>query len=297
MENKGIIVQLAKPDRLFAKCYHDFLDCNLLNGEEKIMFLVLKRFLDIKSDNGNVFPTIETIQEMTGWGNQKITKYIDSLIKKGIIKKVRQGFTKPNIYILSDCPEMWICDNAEEIATITDNQDVKPITAEEHIAELERMGYQVELKRKELASDTEQSIETSTIQNHFTIDKDNTKETKSQAERYTMEDIKALYEYDSLTIQYQAKQTDIDIVFDILYETLNNTKKTTRIGGEYKPTMVVIGKLMKLRPGDLIYSIDKYHEQTERIKNAKSYLLTILYNSREQNHLDLMNLGHHNGDF
>ena len=33
------------------------------------------------------------------------------------------------------------------------------------------------------------------------------------------------------------------------------------------------------------------------IKNVKSYLLTILYNSREQNHLNIMNLGHHNGDF
>lgn len=61
--------------------------------------------------------------------------------------------------------------------------------------------------------------------------------------------------------------------------------------------MVVIGRLMKLQPDDLIYSIDKYHKQTDRIKNVKSYLLTILYNSREQNHLDIVNLEHHNGDF
>ena len=112
-----------------------------------------------------------------------------------------------------------------------------------------------------------------------------------------MKDIKTLYEYDSLIIQYPAKQTDIDIVFDILYDTLNNTKQTIRIGGEDKPQMVVIGKLMKLQPDDLVYSIDKYHEQTERIKNVKAYLLTILYSSKEQQHLDIMNLGHHNGDF
>ena len=102
---------------------------------------------------------------------------------------------------------------------------------------------------------------------------------------------------DSLIIQYPDKQTDIDIVFDILYDTLNSTKPTIRIGGEGKPTMVVIGKLMKLQPDDLVYSIDKYHEQTERIKNVKAYLLTVLYGSREQQHLDIMNLGHHNGDF
>lgn len=112
-----------------------------------------------------------------------------------------------------------------------------------------------------------------------------------------MSDIKMLYEYDSLVIQYSAKQTDIDIVFDILYDTLNSTKQTIRIGSEDKPQMVVIGKLMKLQPENLIYSIDKYHEQDQRIKNVKAYLLTILYSSREQNHLDLMNEGHYNHDF
>ncbi len=112
-----------------------------------------------------------------------------------------------------------------------------------------------------------------------------------------MMDIKMLYAYDSLIIQYLTKQTDIDVVFDILYDILNSTKQTIMIGGEAKSGMVVIGRLMKLQPDDLIYSIDKYHEQTDRIKNVKSYLLTILYNSREQNHLNIMNLGHHNGDF
>ncbi len=91
-----------------------------------------------------------------------------------------------------------------------------------------------------------------------------------------MRNIKALYAYDSLIIQHPAKQTDIDIVFDILYETLNSTKQTIRIGGEDKPGTAVIGKLMKLQPEDLIYSIDKYHEQTGRIKNAKGYLVSNL---------------------
>ena len=55
---KEIIVQLAKPERYYTKCYHDFMDCSLLNGEEKIVFLALKRFLDVNMDIGNVFTTI-----------------------------------------------------------------------------------------------------------------------------------------------------------------------------------------------------------------------------------------------
>ena len=89
MANEKIIVQLASPERYYTKCYHDFMDCNLLNGEEKIVFLALKRFLDVKSEQGKVFPTIETIQDMTGWGNQKVVKYIKSLVKKGVVKKIR----------------------------------------------------------------------------------------------------------------------------------------------------------------------------------------------------------------
>jgi len=297
MADEKIIVQLASPERYYTKCYHDFMDCNLLNGEEKIVFLALKRFLDVKSEQGKVFPTIETIQDMTGWGNQKVVKYIKSLVKKGVVKKIRQGLSKPNIYILADYSTMWTCDTVEDVAAVADNQGVKPLTPAEHIAELERMGYTVQIKEKGLDTEPTKAQHQALDNQNFSKEQNTTDKPKSQAERYTMEDIRALYEYDSLIIQYPDKQTDIDIVFDILYDTLNSTKPTIRIGGEGKPTMVVIGKLMKLQPDDLVYSIDKYHEQTERIKNVKAYLLTVLYGSREQQHLDIMNLGHHNGDF
>ena len=162
---KKIIVQLANPERYFTKCYHDFMDCNLLTGEEKIIFLALKRFLDVKVDDGNVYPSIETIQEITNWGNQKVIKYINSLVKKGIVKKIRQGLSKPNIYILSDYPTMWNCDNLEDMAAVADNKGVKPLTPAEHIAELERMGYKVEIKEKGLVSDSDQTTDTSTQKN------------------------------------------------------------------------------------------------------------------------------------
>lgn len=297
MANEKIIVQLASPERYYTKCYHDFMDCNLLNGEEKIVFLALKRFLDVKSEQGKVFPTIETIQDMTGWGNQKVVKYIKSLVKKGVVKKIRQGLSKPNIYILADYPTMWTCDTVEDMAAVADNQGMKPLTPAEHIAELERMGYTVQIKEKGLETEPTKAQNQAPFNQKLSKEQNTTGKPKSQAERYTMEDIRALYEYDSLIIQYSDKQTDIDIVFDILYDTLNSTKPTIRISGEEKPTMIVISKLMKLQPDDLVYSIDKYHEQTERIKNVKAYLLTVLYGSREQQHLDIMNLGHHNGNF
>ena len=297
MADEKIIVQLASPERKYVKVYHDFLDNSFLTTEEQMIFIVLKSYVDFKGDSGEAYPSMETICKRAKMSEKRARKNINALIKKGIAKKVQRGLTKTNLYTLSDYATMWTCDNVEDVAAVADNQGVKPLTPAEHIAELERMGYTVQIKEKGLDTEPTKAQHQALDNQNFSKEQNTTDKLKSQAERYTMEDIRALYEYDSLIIQYPDKQTDIDIVFDILYDTLNSTKPTIRIGGEGKPTMVVIGKLMKLQPDDLIYSIDKYHEQTERIKNVKAYLLTVLYGSREQQHLDIMNLGHHNGDF
>lgn len=297
MADEKIIVQLANPERKYVKVYHDFLDNSFLTTEEQMIFIVLKSYVDFKEDSGEAYPSMETICKRAKMSEKRARKNINALIKKGIAKKVQRGLTKTNLYTLSDYATMWTCDNAEDVAAVADNQGVKPLTPAEHIAELERMGYTVQIKEKGLDTEPTKAQHQALDNQNFSKEQNTTDKPKSQAERYTMEDIRALYEYDSLIIQYPDKQTDIDIVFDILYDTLNSTKPTIRIGGEGKPTMVVIGKLMKLQPDDLVYSIDKYHEQTERIKNVKAYLLTVLYGSREQQHLDVMNLGHHNGDF
>lgn len=297
MADEKIIVQLASPERKYVKVYHDFLDNSFLTTEEQMIFIVLKSYVDFKEDSGEAYPSMETICKRAKMSEKRARKNINALIKKGIAKKVQRGLTKTNLYTLSDYATMWTCDNVEDVAAVADNQGVKPLTPAEHIAELERMGYTVQIKEKGLDTEPTKAQHQALDNQNFSKEQNTTDKLKSQAERYTMEDIRALYEYDSLIIQYPDKQTDIDIVFDILYDTLNSTKPTIRIGGEGKPTMVVIGKLMKLQPDDLIYSIDKYHEQTERIKNVKAYLLTVLYGSREQQHLDIMNLGHHNGDF
>lgn len=84
-------------------------------------------------------------------------------------------------------------------------------------------------------------------------------------------------------------QQDIDSVMNILYTTMNTIKTTVRIAGEDKPSMVVIGKLMKMHKESIMYAIDKFSEQTERIKNPISYMLTILYNMPEQFNLDIQN--------
>lgn len=289
------IVQTSTPERKFIKVYLDFLNAGLLSGKEQIIFIHLKQYINFANDTGTVrgevYPTLATLAKNVKMSEKTVRTVLQGLQKKGILEIKQQGMNKPNIYKINDSAGMWKAGNAEELRVAVDEIEEKRM-----IDLLTAKGYYIS-KEKGLVSDSDQTADTSTMNYNSSMGNDSTKRAKSQAERYTMEDIRALYEYDSLIIQYPDKQTDIDIVFDILYDTLNSTKPTIRIGGEGKPTMVVIGKLMKLQPDDLVYSIDKYHEQTERIKNVKAYLLTVLYGSREQQHLDVMNLGHHNGDF
>lgn len=295
--SENIIVQLDSPERKYVKTYHDFLDNSFLTLEEQMIFIVLKSYIDFKKDDGEAYPGMETICKRAKMGEKRARKSINALIKKGIVKKVRRGLTKTNLYILADYGPMWDCDNVEDVAAVIENKGIKPLTPEQHIAELERMGYIVEIKEKELVGEPTKAHSQALMKNHSSMEKDSTATAKSQAERYTMQDIKSLYDYSILAAEHPERKEDIEIVFDILYDTLNSTKPTVRIGGDDKPTMVVIGKLTKLERSDLIYAIEKFHEQTDRIKNAKAYLLTILFNAREQAYLDLMNLGHHNGDF
>ena len=47
MSEQKIEVILDKQERLYSRNYHDFMDCQLLNGEEKIIYLSLKRFINV----------------------------------------------------------------------------------------------------------------------------------------------------------------------------------------------------------------------------------------------------------
>ncbi len=271
---------------------HNFIKWKMLDWNEKDIYIILMMYAD---NEQKCFPSIDTLCKVSGKSNKTVIKALKGLEDKHLLKKetrITKNGQSSNLYTLYDFESVWEAESIEQVSEIVSTE-----TKRKRLYELAReLNYTV-TKEKGLETEPTKAQNQAPINNNIDIDKDSTKVAKSQAERYTMQNVKELYEYDSLIIKYPEKQTDIDIVFDILYETLNSTKQTIRIGGENRPGMAVIGKLMKLQPGDLIYSIDKYHEQTGRIKNVKGYLLAILFNSHEQNHLDLMNLGHHNGDF
>jgi predicted transcriptional regulator len=298
MNNGEFIIEVATNERLYTKCYHDFMDCTLLNGTEKIVFLALKRFLNIKNDSGEIYPTLEKICKMLEYSRPTVTKTINSLIKKGIIKKTRQGLNKPNKYILYDYPTMWGCGSIEDMQAIIKNDGEKPTTPEKLIAELETMGYEVTIKAKEKESNTSQPTTVKDEQDSKTsydinsCDYNTTHFNKCQVaqEQYTEKDLKRLYNYDTMITDNPYLQEDIDSVIDFVYDAVN-TQQPIKIMGEYKPCDVVVSRLLKLSYMDIIHAINQYKQQsqTTKITNRKAYIISILYNVKADANMDIVN--------
>lgn len=261
---------------------------NILNEHEKILYIVLLRY------GNKAFPSLSTLSKKCGFSKSTAQRTIDSLISKGLLKKKNRTNKKngntSNIYILIDDDKIWESSN-KNIKEI-----VNEVTESQMIAELTARGYIVSKEKVlELTAPTKVTVNSGTQKNNQsnTINTTTNFKENQDLERYTLEEIKELFGYDTMIYDNPDEQEHIDSVMDILHTTLNTGKKTIRIAGTDKPTMVVIGKLMKLNNESIMYAIKKFKEQTERIKNPTSYMLTILYMAPEQFQLDITNQVQH----
>ena len=293
IDNETFIVQSAIPDRLYVKTYHDFLDSTIIGGKEKLIFILLKRYLIFSDDKsgvaGTVYPTLDTLSKQSGMTKKTVIGILKKLESKGLIVVKQQGLNRPNIYTIRDFSGIWKAGTDKEV------KEAIELYEEEYedskiIERLKKKGYKI-IKEKELEStptkEQNQALMNNQSLNLYNYITDNAK--SQELERYSMQEIKDHFYYDIMVHDNPYKQKSIDMVMNILYDTLNTSKKSIRVSGEDKPAMVVQSKLMKLDMECIMYAIDKYSENTERVKNPVAYMLTILYKAQEQYDLDIQN--------
>lgn len=279
-------IKSATDQRKFTLVYNDFLESDLLNHYEKSVFIALKKYAD--NDTMRAFPSLNKLHKITGISLSQVRRSIDHMKELGVISVEHRTDEdkghQSNLYTLYDYAEIWNVGSSEDIAAVANE-----ISEMKLVAELRSRGYTV-TKEKGLASEPTKAHTQAPDLKPFNIVNTTTNSGESQdLERYTLDQIKQLFDYDVMIQDNPYRQQDIDSVMNILYTTMNTTKATIRIAREDKPSMVVIGKLMKLSYSEIMYAIEKYQEQTERIKNPTSYMLTLLYNSKEQMNLDITN--------
>lgn len=279
-------IKSATDQRKFTLVYNDFLESDLLNHYEKSVFIALKKYAD--NDTMRAFPSLNKLHKITGISLSQVRRSIDHMKELGVISVEHRTDEdkghQSNLYTLYDYAEIWSVGSSEDIAAVANE-----ISEMKLVAELRSRGYTV-TKEKGLDNEPTKAHYQAPQLNQFDIVNTTTNSGESQdLERYTLDQIKQLFDYDIMIQDNPYRQQDIDSVMNILYTTMNTTKATIRIAGEDKPSMVVVGKLMKLSYSEIMYAIEKYQEQTERIKNPTSYMLTLLYNSKEQMNLDITN--------
>ena len=282
-------VKSSVPVRRFVRVYKDFLESETLTAEEKLVFIALKSFVEFGRDEDEVFPSMATICKITGMSRPRATRTINSLVSKGIVKKQRRGLTKPNLYTIADYPSMWSAEGVEERRQLLDTEI--PYTSDQLISELVRRGVLTEeavtdkkIEPQSAATDSDPNGRLSIFSTINNITNKN-----KERQEYTMKYLHELFEYDVLVQRQEYGTEELDSVMDIIYDALNTTKDTIRINGEEKPAAVVRSKLLKLDATDIEYAIEKFRSVTDRIKNPKAYMLTILYGAKEQRNLDVTN--------
>lgn len=290
-DNKKIVVAEFSDRELFTPVYHSFLHSKRLNGKEKLLYIVLKSFLNVGSREGEVYPTIETICDMVDMSKPTVISILKSLKKKGVLEIEQRGLNKPNLYKLYDYKALWEDSKNEE-----DSELEKQRKEQEAIDFLKSRGYQFVSKEKGLESDTDQSTDASSIKNDLSKDNNNTNAGENQgevAERYPLDYLKETLCYDDMLRQNQYDTDMIDTFFHYLYEAMNTTKATIRVNGEDKPATVVVSVLSKLEYFDFLYAVEKYKENTSKVNNQGSYIVTLLYNARAQHEADITNQVQH----
>lgn len=282
-------VRSSVPVRKFVRVYKDFLESETLTAEEKLVFIALKSFVEFGRDEDEVYPSMATICKITGMSRPRATRTINSLVSKGIVKKQRRGLTKPNLYTIADYPSMWSAEGVEERRQLLDTEI--PYTSDQLISELVRRGVLTEEAVAEKKIEPQSAATDSDPNGRLSIFSTINNITNKNKERqeYTMKYLHELFEYDVLVQRQEYGTDELDSVLDIIYDALNTTKDTIRINGEEKPAAVVRSKLLKLDATDIEYAIEKFRSVTDRIKNPRAYMLTILYGAKEQRNLDVTN--------
>lgn len=97
--------------------------------------------------------------------------------------------------------------------------------------------------------------------------------------------VKENIEYDSLTIDcksgcIKSDVKQLDEIVEIMVEAVSSKRKSLRVCGENISQEVVKSRLLKLVFSDIKYVMTCLSENTTKIYNIKSYILTALYNAK-----------------
>lgn len=254
---------------------------------QKMMYVMLRQYID---DKKQCFPSVKTLAEECSMSVAKATEVLKELEEKKIITKtsryLESGGQTSNIYTIHDHVKVK-------------PKQTKPKPINDSVPEFDSLINADQRKEVSQVNNADQSESThDTSLNNDITDlqfNDNTKKKTSQGEnrvaqtKYSMDELKKQYDYQSLIAENSAHQENIDICMDIILTAVNSKKQTIRIQKEEIAREKVAEQLLKLTKDDILWVIKRFEQQPNQIHSPKAYLLTLLYDAKSQRALDLQN--------
>ena len=274
----------------------------VISVEAKVLYgLMLDRMsLSVRNnwvDDDNrvyIYFTLEEITEYLSIGKDKGVKLLKEL--DGIlIERKKQGLGKPvMIYVLNfvnSQNSIQSVDNSTEV--LTSDVDNSTSNAEVQTSEKPKSGENAEVLASEIPKsallknrtlDFGKSDPNNTDINNTDLNKTDISSSSRvsfaalEREREEYRDvIKTNIEYDILIQQYAAEK--IDSFVNIIVDAICGFDDTINVNSMQVPKEVVKRKLLKLDYMHIVYVIDCLDENSSKIRNYKSYILTMLYNA------------------
>lgn len=260
----------------YIMLYWDILN-KLDNPYELSVYVYLKKHADHAT--GTCYPSIATLEKETNISEKKIRLILKNLKDKKLItiqnRTLVNGGKTSNIYKLLEFEN-------EEIQT-------KPPLQDEKSEQRKRVSGMDQADQSESKQDTQLNNNANLQLHDNPFLNDSQAENQAENPEYSMDELKKQYAYQALIAEHSAHQESIDICIDIIATTINSKKQTIRIQKEEIPNAKVVDRLLKLTKEDILWVISKYEQQPNQIHSPKAYLLTLLYDAKNQRLLDLQN--------
>ena len=243
-----------------------------LSAEAKILYGIMLDKLDLSVKNkwvdekGRVYIiyTIEQIMADMNCADQKATKLLDELEKKGgLIERKRQGLGKPNLIFVKN----FITGVEGSMMAQIQNRENHDSGA----VNITTADYPKSRGINTNHNNTENN-DINPIQSGF--DEDGMCE-RNEYERYFRESLSI----DVLLRENLGEEETIRGILDLLVDVCCFRRSVIRIAGDDKPLAVVKSRFMKLNAEHIRYVLKCLSENTTRVRNIRQYLLTALYNA------------------
>jgi len=244
---------------------------------------------DFTDEQGQLYIiyTIEQVMENMRCSNKTAVKMVKQLEDIGLIDKKRQGQGKPSIIYVNDFSEVVFqkCNTYTSRSVKSTFLEVKKVHSSYNDY---NKTYIKSINQSEIGGGTLQKIEKPKTKNQkpneIKIEKTK-KELIDRIDEPSYEDyenhVKKNIEYEHLKKHNKRfkNSNELNEIVMIMVDTLTSTKKTIRVGGEDKPANVVKNRLLKLDVSHIEYVFEQLSQNTNKIMNVRSYILTVLYNA------------------